>query len=491
MNRRSGRLLACLLVLGLVSACQTPAVAPERFALEAAQAPSLVVRVKQARRVQAVVGDVDHLLVTVKAADGAEPTRRIAASEFSGSDASVTFGSLASGEATVEVRALSATDQVLGRASVQATVTPGLLTQVDVPLQLNPAYLQNPAPVQSPGELSLSASLQDGTFTPADWRLPFWEPLVDVDFQVPYIPGISGWSPFRTVSADADGGILVTMEEAALYAKANGEKVVYTHYSPEGGVVDSQGDVWLLAGGFGPQDARRVTKYPSVLPPDSDYVSIPSIEVSLPGDPVRDGIAIDADDQLWVSNGDQVSKIAPDGQVLGHFAVGGKAGQLEVHKASGEVWVIVDSAELVRLATDGSVLHRTSAAILPGDEMVDLAVAEDGHVWVVQRCGNRVVKLAPDGTLSAVHQAGGFPGAVTVDRDGNAFVHTTYGILRFGADGSVSRHEMSQPWHAWENCAFERPNLDMTVDGDGVVWLLYEWFLPDGQNWLYQFREAP
>ncbi|MFP5503279.1 MAG: hypothetical protein ACLGIN_12395 [Candidatus Sericytochromatia bacterium] len=435
MNRRSGRLLACLLVLGLVSACQTPIAAPERFALEAAASPSLVVRVKSPRRVQAVVEDVDHLLVTVKAADGREPTRRIEASEFSGSDASVTFTGLATGEATVEVRALSQTSQVLGQASVQATVTPGVLTQVDVPVQLDASHPQAGTGVAT-AAIALEIPLSDGDAVVPEPVFGPWGTVVD---------GYQEWGKIEQMGSGADGRIWMGSDS-------------YARHFPDGGVgggpasagiaVDSTGRAWAAS------------RYRSTLTSGAHTIS-------LPAPPALGGLAIDGVDHLWLANGSHVTKFSSSGAELGRFSVGGVTGALSVDRASGDVWVGA-GRDLVRLTADGTEAARAPDLLVPGDVWQDVSVDASGNAWAVQHHAHRVVKVAPDGTLLGRFKVGWRPGGIVCDGAGNAYVVNVEGVYKLASDGTVlGRH------------SFETSNLSIMdddvrtavlIDVDGDVW---------------------
>lgn len=433
MGRRSGRLLACLLVLGLVSACQTPAVAPERFALEAAQSPNLVVRVKQARRVQAVVGDVDHLLVTVKAADGAEPTRRIAASEFTGSDASVTFSSLASGEATVEVRALSAASWVLGKATAQATVTPGMLTQVDVPVQLAPDY-QPPATAVATAPIAIDLHLSDGDAVIPPPALGPWGTEVDSHNEN---------GPIVHMVADNHGGLWLASAQ------------FFYNYYPWGGfggapasaglAVDSTGRVWGAS-------VNRIQSGATTL--------------SLSAPPAFNGFGIDGSDHFWVASGAEVTKLTTAGAEVGRFPVGGTAGALAVDPASGDVWVGA-GRDLVRLTPTGVEAARATGVLLPGDEWREVAVDEDGSAWALQYDGHRVVKVAPDGALLGSFKVCRWPSGIVCDGAGHVYVVNAEGVYKLASDGTVLG---LQAFPGGVDHMYGGDPSDVAIRSDGDVW---------------------
>ena len=433
MNRRSGRLLASLLVLGLVSACQTPAVAPERFALEAAASPSLVVRVKSPRRVQAVVEDVDHLLVTVKAADGAEPTRRIASSEFADSDASVTFGSLASGEATVEVRALSAASRVLGKATAQVTVTPGVLAQVDVPVQLNPDY-QLPAIAVATAPIAIDFHLSDGDAVIPSPALRPWGTEVDSHTE-------SG--PLAHMLADSHGGLWMASEQ------------YWVNYYPGGGfgggpasaglAVDSTGRVWGAS---------------------VDRIQSGTTTLSLSVPPAFNGFGIDGSDHFWVASGAEVRKLTTAGVEVGSFPVGGMAGALAVDPASGDVWVGA-GRDLVRLTPAGVEAARARGVLLPGDVWREVAVDEDGSAWALQYDGHRVVKVAPDGALLGSFKVCRWPSGIVCDGAGHVYVVNAEGVYKLASDGTVLG---LQAFPGGVDYLYDGYPSDVAIRSDGDVW---------------------
>lgn len=453
MSRRSGRILACLLVLGLVSACEAPAAAPERFALEASQSPSLVVRVKQsARRVQAVVADVDHLLVTVKASDGAEPTQRIEKSSFSGSDASVSFSSLASGAATVEVKALDAASRVLGKASVPATVTPGVLTHVDVPLQLEPDY-QPPATAAATAPIAIDLSLRDGEALIPSPTLGPWGTEVE--------ESIESMAIIHMV-ADSDGRLWMADE---WYTISWGDLSLGGGPAGAGLVVDSTGRAWAAS---------------------ASQLQSGATTISLSARTAFNGLGIDGSDHLWVANGAQVTKLSPAGAELGRFPLGGTAGALAVDPASGDVWVGA-GRDLVRLTPTGAEAARATGVLLPGDVWREIAVDADGNAWALQYDGHRVAKVAPDGALLGNFKVCYRPSGIVSDHAGHVYVVSLEGVYKVSSDGAVlGMHVFSRLDPSVQDLPSDA-RCDVAIRDDGDVWAS----LADNTGFSRLFRIRP
>ncbi|MEB3329308.1 MAG: NHL repeat-containing protein [Candidatus Sericytochromatia bacterium] len=104
-------------------------------------------------------------------------------------------------------------------------------------------------------------------------------------------------------------------------------------------------------------------------------------------------IAIGADHVAWVvdSGGNRLWRFNADGAVVGDpIPVGAGPSGLAINAATGEVWVGIMNGERVsRLAADGTLLGTYAVGHFPGT----LALAPDGHVVVVG--GSAACRLAP------------------------------------------------------------------------------------------------
>jgi DNA-binding beta-propeller fold protein YncE len=104
-------------------------------------------------------------------------------------------------------------------------------------------------------------------------------------------------------------------------------------------------------------------------------------------------IAIGADHVAWVvdSGGNRLWRFNPDGSVVGDpIPVGPGPSGLAINAATGEVWVgIMNGEQVSRLAADGTVLGTYAVGHFPGT----LTLEADGHVVVVG--GSAACRLAP------------------------------------------------------------------------------------------------
>ncbi len=91
-----------------------------------------------ARRVQAVIADVEKVVVTVKPNGGAEVSQTVLKGAINLGQTTVTFAALPVGEAIVTVAAFDVAGNNIGSSIQYANVTAGQVSTVSVALQLSP-----------------------------------------------------------------------------------------------------------------------------------------------------------------------------------------------------------------------------------------------------------------------------------------------------------------------------------------------------------------
>lgn len=183
--------------------------------------------------------------------------------------------------------------------------------------------------------------------------------------------------------------------------------------------------------------------------------TVAAADDAMPTAPAPAGIAIDADDNAYVTDYafDRVIRFAPDGTVLGQWGSSGNgAGQLNAPFGialddHGAV-IVVDQLNnrVQRFATDGTPLGAFgSAGAAPGALRTPFGVAVSGNRVFIADFGNdRIQIYSTDGTYQTALGGRGSgegqflrPAAVALDRDGSVFVsdHFNDRIERFGSDG--------------------------------------------------------
>jgi DNA-binding beta-propeller fold protein YncE len=153
----------------------------------------------------------------------------------------------------------------------------------------------------------------------------------------------------------------------------------YSGSQPGALAIDrATGDVWV--GNMGEDTITR-------------FLSTGEVAGVFGGNFTPGAIAIGADHVAWVvdSGGNRLWRFKPDGSVVGDpLPVGPGPSGLAINAATGEVWVgIMNGEQVSRLAADGTVLGTYAVGHFPGT----LALEADGHVVVVG--GSAACRLAP------------------------------------------------------------------------------------------------
>ncbi|NQT17235.1 MAG: hypothetical protein HQ582_31060, partial [Planctomycetes bacterium] len=148
-----------------------------------------------------------------------------------------------------------------------------------------------------------------------------------------------------------------------------------------GGLMDGNGVIW--SGDWTDSLLRfdPATKSASLVSMNSSY-----------------GLGLDSDGNIWNSNFtyNTVTKIDPDGNILGQYATGGASGDrgVAVTPADGHVWVANSyGSDISRLDSDGNVLK-----VIPvGNTPTGVAVDANGNVWVTNQNSDNTMRIDPNG----------------------------------------------------------------------------------------------
>jgi uncharacterized protein YjbI with pentapeptide repeats/sugar lactone lactonase YvrE len=158
----------------------------------------------------------------------------------------------------------------------------------------------------------------------------------------------------------------------------------------------------------------------SVLPPESPVVVEPAGTFHAPS-----GIAVGVDGSIWVADGG-LTRIAPDHKTLDPIDIGANVRVNDVWvDPLGQAWMATSEGVIMR-AADGS-LHALPLASFPG---VHITGDSLGNVWVTTHAPDNLVRIAPDGTVSAV---------VGTDQPGYNGNTDQYGMFLPGKDVQVNQ----------------------------------------------------
>jgi hypothetical protein len=408
----------------------------------AASAPSsrfherLEIQLALGRQLFATGADVARLLVTVRDTYDVEQAQTLLASALVAGKATANFNTLPPGPVYVEVRAFDVLDRQLGTASRHLSLRPGVLNTVELTF-----YLEAAPPSAGPGQADVAVTIQDGATVvgPPPAAVPTFAP----EQQNLRGPNLAG--PFVL---DRAGHIWVGESRIM----QDGTVALYGGEPAKALAVNAQGQVW----------AHRGSKL-QLLGGQFQVLQ----EVDAPWAIPRDGLAVDAADNLWVSCGDKLRKVTPAGVVAGAWDLPGNGASLAVDKVAGVVWVaLAVQGMLARYSLAGALIG-TTAVNQFGDQLTDLALDSLGNAWVPERLSFRVAKVRPNGTVAGHFQTVSQPLRVLVDAQDQVLVGATGMLGGFTYDAGVWRHANDGQLLAKYNVG---PIWDWAFDAAGTLW---------------------
>lgn len=211
-------------------------------------------------------------------------------------------------------------------------------------------------------------------------------------------------------------------------------------------VFDADGNAWIANNYKYRRNPRRPTCG------DTHVLRLDPAGNDVPGAPYKGGgvygvgygIIMDPDGNVWVSNfgfegkgctkkqrDTSVSKFDPDGVPLSPEKSGFRQGDIKrpqgmASDLSGNIWTASCGNDSVVLYPGGDPSLALNFSRTGAKRPFDVAADADGNVWVTGNANNRVVKLAPDGSvlLRTPRRGTGIkrPMGVAVDSLGNAWI---------------------------------------------------------------------
>ncbi len=147
-----------------------------------------------------------------------------------------------------------------------------------------------------------------------------------------------------------------------------------------GGLVDGNGVLW---------SANGLIRY--------DTNTMTGTTIALPNGRTSYGLALDNDGNVWNTNysWNTVTKIAPDGSILGVFPTGGGNGDrgVAVTPADNHIWVANSGgSDVSRLDNNGNLLKVIDVGAAPTGVSVD----REGKTWVTNLSSNTVSRIDPN-----------------------------------------------------------------------------------------------
>jgi len=159
-----------------------------------------------------------------------------------------------------------------------------------------------------------------------------------------------------------------------------------------------------------------------------------------------------------------VTKVSPNGQILGNYGVGGGPAWMAIDHA-GNLWVPCRYSDSVwKLAPDGHALFAVGGG---GQNPAGVAIDPAGNAWVTNEGGGTVSKFNASGGLIATYNAGNYPQDLTTDASGDVWIPNLNGgnVVELSPNGTLLRSVPAQ-----------RP-FQVRIDPTG-----HPWFTNSGGN---------
>ena len=199
--------------------------------------------------------------------------------------------------------------------------------------------------------------------------------------------------------------------------------------------VGPDGNLWYTASFYSQFPTANQGSIVGRITPTGDVTNftVPLFDIAQDG--IGGGITAGPDGTLWVAIGDGihgeprgVRRFSPDGQ-LSDVIPGSQPLSEMVTDANGNVWGLVSTDHIERIAPDGTVtdfpLPVHQPVMNPTPELnplrMTLAAGPDGNIWFSDPYANEIGNITPDGTVTeyAVPTPDSFPAGITTGPDGN------------------------------------------------------------------------
>lgn len=343
-------------------------------------------------QLQYVVGDVDHVDVTLKSG-ALTKTKTITKQEITSGNATSTIDDLIEGEWWASAMAYSSANQAIGGASaMKINIVAGEVATANLKIELNPIVtFPTPLPTVSPGPGG----------TPAPQK-------ADISLSI---------SDSQTVAAPF-AGVVTTLAGSTSDGWANGSGINAKFNDPRGLVIDSNGNIFVCD--TDNHLIRKVTAsgYATTFAGNGTAGYADGLGGSAQFDTPR-SIIIDGQDNLYVAEGNRIRKISPTGTVTTLFQSLNNGYPVNIvslgRDADGSMYFATTNtvhrltAESQELLIAGNRNKYTSedgkgeGASLYGIQ--DMTVRADGTIFVIEYY--KVRKITPDGYVTTLAGGGG------------------------------------------------------------------------------------
>jgi streptogramin lyase len=371
-------------------------------------------RLMHGRRIQAMVADVERVVVTVTPAGGTAVSETVLKAALNSGQTSVTFQGLTPGEATITITAYDAANANIGSTTRTATVTVGQVATVDMALQLSPTYVASGGGSSSPttGGLATTVLIQDG---PVIVDLPGGG--VVESFRMPFSPhrvAVNGQGEVWVTESDSSGSVVVRLSSGGAILQV----LPFPGTDANALVVDANDHVWVLG-------VDEVVEYSPAGAVLNQHAITPSIGAG-------ESLRMDAAGRLfWYSLMDAcvITWVPGSPRAVLDAAYGGST---VTPGSLGDLWVgvIQGSSDVRRISTANVELGRYSVGA--GYRSAYTAIDAAGNAWVTATSadpiGNplngRVVKFSPTGAEQAAYELADvpMPNAIEIGPDGRVWV---------------------------------------------------------------------
>jgi hypothetical protein len=373
----------------------------------------------QGRTLLATVADVSLYRITLTGNGLSSPIMQTApAPAGSNGKVSTIFDDLVPGVYTVTVEALDAAGHVIGTTTETVTVVRGKCTVVSLHLKLDPTYVDN-----RNGSVQVLIDVEDGDII----ERPI-EPCTPVGGYTPLVPctptPIPSSQPTTSPNservqlqvdwlwADKQSNLIWAIDvgsSAIAFDPATG--TIVHQLLPTVGRINMMapsalGGVWMRqlgSGLFYRALADGTVLGPYTLPNENELV-----------------MTTDSFGNMWLVRpiASEVVKVAPDGTVIGSYPVP-SVPRTATGGINGDIYVSCDDGMIRHYGANGSLLNTIPAGGTPGNLQVDL----QGNLFATLQNQRTVAKFAPNGApVATITGFSGYPARFTVDSNNTVWV---------------------------------------------------------------------
>jgi hypothetical protein len=177
-------------------------------------------------------------------------------------------------------------------------------------------------------------------------------------------------------------------------------------------------------------------------------------------------IAVGKKGNIWIAGKGIITKMTPNGKIIGNYKVSTCAGfntQAIAIDKFGNVWVCGDINKVTELNSNGDILGIYN---VPSDTK-GIAVDKSGNAWVVS--GNALTEINPAGRILLSYHTSHSLKGIAIDHSGNIWLTSTYYLLKFSTktDSIVEKNKVTN-----NNSTLSNP-VAITRSGNILIYLTY------------------